>query len=207
MAQLEDLIKDIADPRLRHQIAGEVSKLKARKKFGLVFEQHIPELVQLPRLAVKPGARVVKRSDKPTVLFVVAAVNGKKASILPERGGLPESAAKDDLVVVKRFGEPIYPALVPVDKVTRAPGKPFHTLINADNFHALQVLLYCYEGQVDGAFDRSAPAPPAWASQCPRPARAASAIPDTSPPSRAAQCSARPRWPQAWWHRSPSFYL
>jgi len=53
MALLEDLIKDIADPRLRDQIAGEVAKLKGRKKFGLVFEQHLPEVVQLPGLGIK----------------------------------------------------------------------------------------------------------------------------------------------------------
>ena len=150
MARIEDLIKDIADPRLRNQIAGEVGKLKARKKFGLVFEEHLPEIVQLPGLAVKPGARVARRKDKAAGFFVVtAAINGKKVSIVPERGGQEETAAKDELVVVKRFGEPMYPALVPVDRVTRAPGKPYHTLINADNFHALQLLLYCYEGRVD----------------------------------------------------------
>ena len=150
MARLEDLIKDIADLSLRNQIAAEVGKLKARKKFGLVFEQHLPEVVQLPGLAVKPGARVAKRNDKVSGFFLVtAAINGKKVSIVPERGGPDEIAVKDDLVVVKRFGEPMYPALVPVDRLTQAPGKPYHTLINADNFHALQVLLYCYEGQVD----------------------------------------------------------
>jgi adenine-specific DNA-methyltransferase len=89
MALLEDLIKDIADPRLRIQIAGEVGKLKARKKFGLVFEEHLPEIVQLPGLAVKPGARVAKRADKAAGFFVVTrVVNGKKVSIVPERGGL-----------------------------------------------------------------------------------------------------------------------
>jgi adenine-specific DNA-methyltransferase len=61
MALLEDLIKDIADPRLRIQIATESGKLKARKKFGLVFEEHLPEIVHLPGLAVKPGVRVAKR--------------------------------------------------------------------------------------------------------------------------------------------------
>ena len=75
MAQLEDFIKDIADPRLRNQIAAEVSKLKARKKFGLVFEQHLPEVVQLPGLAVKPWARVAKRSDKAAAFFIATAVN------------------------------------------------------------------------------------------------------------------------------------
>lgn len=150
MARIEDLVKDIGDQRLRDQIATELAKLKAKKKFGLVFEEHLPEIVQLPGLAVKPGARVAKRLDKAAGFFVVkATINGKKVSIVPERGGTEEAAAKDDLVVVKRFGEPMYPALVPVDRVTRSPGKPYHTLISADNFHALQVLLYCYEGEVD----------------------------------------------------------
>src|SRR5260370_18077709 len=71
MARLEDLIKDIADARLRNQIAAEVGKLKARKKFGLVFEQHLPEVVQLPGLSVRPGARVAKRGDKAGGFFVV----------------------------------------------------------------------------------------------------------------------------------------
>ena len=149
MAQLEDLIREIADPRLRSQIASEVSKLKARKKFGLVFEQHLPEIVQLPGLPIKPNARVAKRNGHSAGLFLVTSVSGKKASILPERGGPEESVPKDDLVVVKRFGEPIYPSLVTVDRITRAPGKPYHTLINAENFHALQLLLYCYEGRID----------------------------------------------------------
>src|SRR5579863_8572529 len=153
MARLEDLIKDIADSRLRNQIAAEVGKLKARKKFGLVFEQHLPEIMQLPALPVKPGSRVVKRTDKSAGFFLVtSAVNGKKVSIIPERGGDEEVFTRDDLVVVKRFGEPMYPALVPIEGITRAPGKPYHTLINADNFHALQVLLYCYEGKVDAIY-------------------------------------------------------
>jgi len=55
-----------------------------------------------------------------------------------------------ELVVVRSFGDPIYPALVPVDRVARGgPDKPWHMLINADNFHALQLLLYAYEGKVD----------------------------------------------------------
>ena len=150
MARLEDLIRDIADPSLRNQIAMEVGQLKARKKFGLVFEEHLPEVVFLPGRSVKPGARVAKRNAKASSFFVVnAAVNGRKVTIIPERGGTEEVAAKDDLIVVKRFGEPMYPALVPVDRLDRAPGKPYHTLISADNFHALQLLLYCYEGRVD----------------------------------------------------------
>src|SRR5664280_2592896 len=103
MARLEDLIKDIADTSLRNQIAGEVGKLKARKKFGLVFEEHLPEVVLIPGLPVKPGVRVAKRGEKAARFFVVQrAINGKKVSIVPERGGPEEIAAKDDLVVVRR---------------------------------------------------------------------------------------------------------
>jgi len=150
MARLEDLIKDIADARLRDQIAGAVAKLKAKKKFGLVFEEHLPEVMQLPGLPVKPGVRVAKRRDKAAGYFSVKAkASSNRVTVIPERGGTEQVVARDDLVAVKRVGEPMYPALIPVDRVTRAPGKPYHTLINADNFHALQVLLYCYEGQVD----------------------------------------------------------
>jgi adenine-specific DNA-methyltransferase len=46
MAKLEDLISHVADSALRTELSREVSKLKAQKKFGLVFEEHIPELVQ-----------------------------------------------------------------------------------------------------------------------------------------------------------------
>ena len=95
MALLEDLIKDIADPRLRNLIAGEVGKLKARKKFGLVFEQHLPAVVHLPGLAIKPGNRVAKRNDKAAGLFVVtAAINKSKMSVVPERGGPEDVVAK-----------------------------------------------------------------------------------------------------------------
>jgi adenine-specific DNA-methyltransferase len=153
MARLEDLINDIADPRLRNQLAAEVGKLKARKKFGLIFEQHLPEIVQLPGLPVKPGTRVVKHTDKDSKFYhVTRAVTGKKVAVVPERGGDEEVLSSDELVVVKRFGEPMYPALVPLERVTRAPGKLYHTLINADNFHALQVLLYCYQGKVDAIY-------------------------------------------------------
>lgn len=153
MARIEDLINDITDPRLRGQLAAEVANLKSKKKFGLVFEDHLPEIVQLPRLPVKVGTRVVKRGNEPIGLFAVtAAINGKKVSITPDRGGQEEVAQKDDLIVVKRFGDPMYPALLPAGIVSKSPDKPHHAVVCADNFHALQLLLYCYEGQVDAIY-------------------------------------------------------
>lgn len=47
MAQLEDLVAEVADPELRDALAAEVAELKKRTKFGLVFERHIPEIAVL----------------------------------------------------------------------------------------------------------------------------------------------------------------
>jgi adenine-specific DNA-methyltransferase len=56
----------------------------------------------------------------------------------------------DELLVVRRFGEPIFPALVPIDQVQNGPDDaPWHCLIEADNYHALQLLEYLYAGKVD----------------------------------------------------------
>jgi CheY-like chemotaxis protein len=49
--------------------------------------------------------------------------------------------------VVAEFRDPIYPGLVSTGKVERGGDKPFHTVINAENFHALQALLFTHRGQ------------------------------------------------------------
>jgi len=164
MAAIEELVRSIADPRIRDALALEVARLKAGKKFGLVFEEHLPETVLLPGLAIKVGARVMLKNDPHSLAFrVIEEVNGKKVKVIPDHvtksgviRGLPESIVnaavvmnRADLVVAKAFGEPMYPALIPVDSVERAPGKPWHVLINADNYHALQLLQYGYTGKVD----------------------------------------------------------
>jgi adenine-specific DNA-methyltransferase len=58
MAKIEDLIAKIPDERLHKSIAGEIKALKKAKKFGLVFEEHLPEAVRLPRLLVREGELV-----------------------------------------------------------------------------------------------------------------------------------------------------
>ena len=48
------------------------------------------------------------------------------------------------------FGDAIYPYLKPMDSVCNAPDSDlWHTLIEADNYHALQLLEYLYAGKVD----------------------------------------------------------
>src|SRR5688572_3949815 len=120
MAKLEDLIKQIPDARLREEVAREVAALKSTKKFGLVFEEHIPEQVQLPGLPMRAGSRVIKRGGKVNRVFQVVDINGKTVRLVHEPEGQEETAKIDELVVVKRFGEPIYPTLTPRERIERA---------------------------------------------------------------------------------------
>ncbi len=156
MAKIEDLIAQIPDERLRKGIAAEVKALKKTKKFGLVFEEHLPETVRLPRLPVKSGEVVALKREAGNQLWRIKSIHKHTAICDRPVEGYPSPTETNrefqvsDLVVVRSFGDPIYPALVPVERVERGgPEKPWHMLISADNFHALQLLLYCYEGKVD----------------------------------------------------------
>jgi adenine-specific DNA-methyltransferase len=145
VAAIEDLIKQIPDSDLRKQLASEIARLKATKKFGLIFEEHLPELVRLPGMTARVGARVLKKHDPHGAPYrVLADVNGKKIKIVPESGGLDETLECDRVVVIKAFGEPMFPALIPIDAIERSPGKRWHVLINAENYHAHQC---CTVGQ------------------------------------------------------------
>ena len=57
-----------------------------------------------------------------------------------------------DLVVVAEFRDPIYPGLVSTGTVERGGDKPYHSVINAENFHALQTLLFTHRGKVDAIY-------------------------------------------------------
>ena len=69
---------------------------------------------------------------------------------MPKRGNTAIEYPVEDLVVTAEFGEAIYPYLKPLDSVCNAPDSAlWHTLIEADNYHALQLLEYLYAGKVD----------------------------------------------------------
>jgi adenine-specific DNA-methyltransferase len=63
----------------------------------------------------------------------------------PER----KQVAIADLIVVAEFKDYIYPGLVSTGKVERGGGKPWHTVINAENFHALEALTYTHRAKID----------------------------------------------------------
>lgn len=153
---MHDLIEQIEDSRLRERLRQEWEASVREKKFGLVFEPHLPELLPLPKVKPRRGDLVCMREGSLKDLWRVRRVaNGVAFCIKPGSEGLgrpadPVQFSLDELLVVRQFGEPIFPALVPVDQVQNGDaGAPWHTLIEADNFHALQLLDYLYAGQVD----------------------------------------------------------
>jgi len=150
MAAINDLIAQIQDPILRAKIEQEANKLSKQKKFGLVFEEHLPESTRLYGVPIRKGSMVTLKNDKSNQTYVVLRKTGDTAVCLPRDGGETVMHPLSDLVTVAEFGEPIYPYLEPLDSVCNAPDSDlWHTLIEADNYHALQLLEYLYAGKVD----------------------------------------------------------
>lgn len=150
MALIQDLIKQIDDQALRDRIMTEVDKLSKQKKFGLVFEEHLPECTPLYDVKIRQDSKVALKTGQVSDIYIVRSINGDKAICEHRIDHAEEEFALNDLVAVAEFGEPIYPYLKPIDTVCNAPDSDlWHTLIEADNYHALQLLEYLYAGKVD----------------------------------------------------------
>lgn len=161
MSRLNDLLRklDGKDPALAADIKREVDALADRRAFGLNFERHVPEAVELPGRKVRKGDKVRILPPRGTTtagdqrLWRVTAVDrtagAPTASLTLLEGSDEKTSAVADLVVVAEFRDPIYPGLVSTGKVERGGDKPYHAVINAENFHALQTLLFTHRGKVD----------------------------------------------------------
>ena len=169
MSRLSNLLRQVEahDPRLAADLKRETDALSGRRAFGLNFERHIPETVELPGRPVRRGDKVrflPERGQLPgsvdrrlwRVSGIRRTATGRVADLFREQGPGTEhetaSRVVEDLVVVAEFRDPIYPGLVSTGKVHRGGNRPFHAVINAENFHALQVLLYTHEGKVDAIY-------------------------------------------------------
>lgn len=155
MAAINDLIARIQDPELRLNVAKEVKELTKHKKFGLVFENHVPEMTLLYDYPISRGCKVIRKVDDDKrltedILWEVMSVCRGMATCHHSITGEELQVSCQDLICVAKNGEPIYPCLKYVDSVKNAPDSDlWHTLIEADNFHALQLLAYLYPQQVD----------------------------------------------------------
>lgn len=147
-SELDVLLDKVSDPALRADLKRQVELLRSKRRFGLVFEEHLPERAQLPDHSVRRGTRVVLRdhdADEPRE--VVRVAGGKAAVRSPE--GVIETLAVGDLVVVADFGEPIYPGLRRLGSLKAGGDKPAHVVIKGENHHVLEALQFTHAGKVD----------------------------------------------------------
>lgn len=163
MSHLNDLIRQLAtkDPALARDIEREVAALQDRRAFGLNFERHQPEAVELPGRKVRRGDKVrvlpprgqmpKKKHDRLFMVREIATTDDARVATIEalDNAEVTGEVALEDLVVVAEFRDPIYPGLVSTGKVERGGDKPYHSVINAENYHALQALLFTHRGKVD----------------------------------------------------------
>ncbi|NBQ70117.1 MAG: site-specific DNA-methyltransferase, partial [Nitrosomonadaceae bacterium] len=166
MSRLTDLIAQAKakDPQLGADLDREFKVLSSRLPFGLNFERHRPEVVELPQ-------RPIRKGDKVRVLPVRGSANkgdqrlwqvkkiskkggGKVAELelLGAAEALTQTVALDDLVVVAEFRDTLYPGMISTGKVQHGGDKPFHTVINGENYHVLKALTYTHRGKVDAIY-------------------------------------------------------
>jgi adenine-specific DNA-methyltransferase len=173
VARIHDLIRQVAaqSPDLARDIEREVAVLSERRAFGLNFERHTPEEVELPGRPVRRGDKahvlpprgetpkaenammwVVESIDRDTGSATIARVDARGATETRDVATETRDVATDDLVVVAEFRDPIYPGLISTGTVERGDDRPFHSVINGENFHALQTLLFTHRGKVDAIY-------------------------------------------------------
>lgn len=163
MSRLTDLIAQAKskDADLGRELEREFKALASRRSFGLNFERHTPESVELPGRPIRKGDKVrvlpprgsTDKGDKRLWKVVGTSKTGGARVAQLDLIGADEpdtqTVAVEDLIVVAEFRDYIYPGLVSTGKVMRGGDKPFHTVINGENFHALEALTFTHRGKVD----------------------------------------------------------
>lgn len=163
MSRLTDLIAQAKakDPALGQELEQEFKVLSSRRSYGLNFERHSPESVELPGRPIRKGDKVrilpprgtTAKGDQRLWKVLKLEGAGDKRTAQLELLGTTEldqrQLAVADLIVVAEFKDFIYPGLVSTGKVERGGDKPFHTVINGENFHALEALTFTHRGKID----------------------------------------------------------
>ena len=166
VSRLTDLIAQVKtnEPQLGADLEREFKALSGRRAYGLNFERHRPEAVELPQRTPRTGDKVrvlpprgsTNRGDQRLWRVTkTEQVDEVRVSHVELIGGTePETqvVAADDLIVVAEFRGLIYPGLVSTGKVERGDEKPFHTVINGENYHILKALTYTHRGKIDAIY-------------------------------------------------------
>lgn len=163
MSRLTDLLSKVRkySPDIATELEREFKILSSRRAFGLNFERHKPEEVELPRRNVKRGDKVrilpkrksnQKKNESLWTIKKISKQDSKNIATLLRSDSekiIEKKISTDDLVVVAEFRDPIFPGLVSTGKIVRGGDKPFHSIINGENFHTLKALTFTHRGKID----------------------------------------------------------
>lgn len=173
MSRLTDLLRSVesTDPQTAAELRKEIMALTHNQRtFGLVYEKHQPEAVQLPGIKIRKGSKVNilpergSRAERDKQLWKVESINrdnsdGHLAQLVAIKPGIenPEDlprteALVENLVAVLEFHDRIFPGLIETGRVERGGDSPFHSVINAENFHALEMLTYTHRHKIDAIY-------------------------------------------------------
>ena len=162
MSRLSDLLRAASqlDPQLAKDLEEEIQPLQKRLPFGLNFERHAPEAVELAGHKIRKGSKVRILPPRGTggqgdrrLWRVESIADGEAVLSTPASEDVETSSAPlDDLLLVAEFRDRIYPGLRPDGEVARGGDKPFHTVINGENFHVLEQLTFTHERAVDAIY-------------------------------------------------------
>ena len=92
MAQIDDLVKLVGDERLRRELEQAVKKLRKDREFGLVFEEHIPEVLAMPEMPLEVGGWALRKVDGQTPRtdsrpVQILSLDGDRAKVHANGGG------------------------------------------------------------------------------------------------------------------------
>ena len=157
--RLEDLMERAA--KYDENLARDIKDYVHSRKYGLVYEASKPEFVRMWKKPVVRGDIVnilpprgvmedtKNEDDSSEIIYKVISISEGVATLRNEQTGEAVTASADDIVALARFDKPIYAGLKETGRVERGGDKPYHVVINGENYHALQTLVYAYQGQVD----------------------------------------------------------
>lgn len=157
--QAQDLVKRVSalDPSLGRDLQNYLGT----RRLGLVWEESKPEYVRLWNKPVIEGDLVnilpprgeaenlIDDGDEHDTIWRVAKITDGTARLVSFEGNTMCDASMDDLVSVARFDQRIYCGLKETGRVERGGDKPYQTIIDGENFHAIESLLFAYRGKVD----------------------------------------------------------
>ena len=153
MANIKETISEVR--KLNPELARQIEKFVKDHSYGLVFERNLPEAVRLytkkpavgDTVNIRP-ARGCEEVDENKVSWYVKKIQKGVATI--ERDGESKTVPVEDLVTLVSYKDTIYPGLKEIDRIERGnPDDPYHMVINAENYHAIEVMVYALAGKVD----------------------------------------------------------